>query len=309
MTGLTALPNQRCGEVAVAGPSAYRPPCLRPMDASVTHRPPCRELSGFVTQLWSFEGRFTHSMERVLPTGLMQLLINLDEDELRSYGGTGFREVRRVRGIAVQGPATQAYGIDTAEQRCIVGVCLRPAAVSLLPGVSAAELLEACVDLDDLWGRTEARALRETLLECASPHSRLAVVERALLRRARAFEPDRIVQRVAEALNGSASVTEVLDGVGVSRRRFVERFRHAVGMTPKRFARVRRFHRVLECTHGDIERIDWAAVAADCGYFDQAHLINEFRGFAGLTPARYRPRVLTTTRGMSIDVTHVPLND
>ena len=62
----------------------------------------------------------------------------------------------------------------------------------------------------------------------------------------------------------------------------------AVGLTPKRFARVCRFQRAL----GELARSpgSLAEVAATCGYFDQSHFIHEFRAFAGATPSDYRAR-------------------
>jgi AraC-like DNA-binding protein len=74
--------------------------------------------------------------------------------------------------------------------------------------------------------------------------------------------------------------------VGLSARRFIDVFGGEVGLTPKLFCRVRRFQKVLRgVAHG--RRADWAAVAADCGYFDQAHFIHDFRAFSGLSPTAY----------------------
>jgi methylphosphotriester-DNA--protein-cysteine methyltransferase len=72
-------------------------------------------------------------------------------------------------------------------------------------------------------------------------------------------------------------------------KRFIRHFQQVVGITPKRFARVRRFGRVLQSI--ELGRpVDWSGVAATCGYFDQAHLIQEFREFSGMNPTLYRPR-------------------
>ena len=72
-------------------------------------------------------------------------------------------------------------------------------------------------------------------------------------------------------------------------KRFIRHFEKVVGITPKRFARVRRFGRVLESV--ELGRpVRWSAVAASCGYFDQAHLIHDFQEFAGMNPTLYRPR-------------------
>jgi AraC-like DNA-binding protein len=71
-----------------------------------------------------------------------------------------------------------------------------------------------------------------------------------------------------------------------------------VGLTPKRFARVRRLQRLLGEIHGN-SVVDWAEVAARHGYYDQPHLINDFRALTGVTPGEY----LATVGG---ERNHVP---
>ena len=61
-------------------------------------------------------------------------------------------------------------------------------------------------------------------------------------------------------------------------------------MTPKLFCRVQRFSALRERIGKDLP-VNWADLAADCGYFDQAHLIRDFRAFAGLTPLAYRREI------------------
>ena len=58
-------------------------------------------LRPFVDKLWYFTGDMPHARERILPTGTMQLLVNLHEDELRTYGGEDFARVQRMRGAAI----------------------------------------------------------------------------------------------------------------------------------------------------------------------------------------------------------------
>jgi AraC-like DNA-binding protein len=63
-------------------------------------------------------------------------------------------------------------------------------------------------------------------------------------------------------------------------------FRDETGFTPKVFCRIRRFQQAL----GRMENrksVEWANVALDCGYFDQAHFIHDFRAFSGINPSSY----------------------
>ncbi len=76
------------------------------------------------------------------------------------------------------------------------------------------------------------------------------------------------------------------DQTGVSERRFIELFRRQVGLAPKLYSRVRRFQAALRRIP-TVTEVDWADLALACGYFDQAHLIHEFRSISGLSPVEY----------------------
>jgi transcriptional regulator GlxA family with amidase domain len=81
-------------------------------------------------------------------------------------------------------------------------------------------------------------------------------------------------------------VAAVREQTGLSERRFIELFRQQVGLAPKLYCRVRRFQSAIRRI--PIGRaVDWADVALACGYFDQAHLIHDFRAISGLSPGEY----------------------
>jgi len=251
--------------------------------------PRCPALRLFVESLWHFEGEFAHARERILPTGRMQLLVNLYEDELRTYEGDDFSQVRRIRGAGLCGAYARAFGIDTLEQRWVMGVTFRPGGAAAFFAEPADALSGDHIPLEPLWGRDGA-LLRERLLEQPTPAARLRCLEAVLLERvARPLELDKRVDFALAALDRDVPVGAITERLGMTPRRFIAHFRQAVGLTPKRYARVRRFSRVLEAYERG-ERLDWSALAASCGYFDQAHLIHDFREFAGIPPTRYRPR-------------------
>jgi transcriptional regulator GlxA family with amidase domain len=71
-------------------------------------------------------------------------------------------------------------------------------------------------------------------------------------------------------------------------------------LTPKLYARVRRFQRAREMVRKAADP-DWAAVAAACGFCDQSHLIRDFGEFAGLRPVAYLHQ-----RSNDVLLNHVP---
>lgn len=82
------------------------------------------------------------------------------------------------------------------------------------------------------------------------------------------------------------SIGRLVQLSGLSSRRFITLFSDHTGFSPKVFARLRRFHSALQALHQDPDR-GGADVALVCGYFDQSHMVREFRAFAGITPGRY----------------------
>lgn len=86
-----------------------------------------------------------------------------------------------------------------------------------------------------------------------------------------------------------ARLAELKSAVGLSEKRFIEHFKAQIGVTPKRFYRLRRFQHAVACAHRS-RTVDWAGLALSCGYADQAHFIHEFREFSGITPCTYGER-------------------
>ena len=278
--------------------------------AFVVTRPRSPALAPFVRSLGIFSGELPSARERVLPTADVSLIVNLHEDELRTYHGPDLATVRRTGGSALAGPQARHSVIDTEEQRSLVHVNFRLGGAAAFFPLPLEETRDELVDLEELWGRDGA-VLRERLLE-AAPGERLDVVEGVLLERLRpTHELDPAVAVAVRALERGQRVSDVTARLDVLPKRFVRRFRARIGLTPKRFARVRRLQRVLRSVAlaGGTSRFpltpstgpaspdnslrEWADVAAEHGFYDQAHLIHDFRELTGLTPTAYRPRAAT----------------
>src|SRR5260370_30441216 len=85
------------------------------------------------------------------------------------------------------------------------------------------------------------------------------------------------------ASRGQVSVERLADAAGVSRQHLSRVFHELVGVSPKQYCRLARFHTALGFV-GGVEPVEWARVAAALGYADQSHMIAEFREFSSLTP-------------------------
>ena len=155
-----------------------------------------------------------------------------------------------------------------------------------LLGVPVTEITGRVVALEDLWGSAESERLHARLAAARSTPEAAAILERALAERLAhaGADPDRAsLARAAAARLASASVHAVAVELGVSERHLRRVFRETVGVSPKAFAKLARFQRALRAARAGTAA-NWASIAAAVGYYDQAHLIADFRAISGVTP-------------------------
>jgi AraC-like DNA-binding protein len=222
----------------------------------------------------------------------MTLAILLDADQLRVYERDGTNHSASIPGSLICGPHSIFHVIDTQCQASLLTVHFKPGGAFPFFGLPVDEVANRKTPLAELW-KGDAGPLRERLLGARRPADKFAVMETALERRLRlGRRQSRAVPFALRQLSeGPAhrSMADLAKEIGLSQRHLIQLFRAEVGLTPKAFARVRRFHAVLSRLQRATEP-DWADVAFDCGYYDQAHFIHEFREFCGMSPARYHAR-------------------
>lgn len=255
------------------------------------HRPPRPEFAPLIESLGYFDGVFAHRRERVLPSGNSQLLINLAVDRLETYTDDGQVLHDSTAGAALSGVRGSSTVIDGGGRCALLIVNFHPGGSYPFFGAPASATSDQLVALESLW-KTDGATLRERLFEASTPEAKLDLVEAELSARVVApLVPEPRLSFAINAVHDGAPISAVSERLGLSSKRFVQYFSDRVGLTPKRFGRVRRLQRSI----GLIERtptVDWADLAARCGFFDQAHLIHDFRALTGITPTEYRSAML-----------------
>jgi AraC-like DNA-binding protein len=253
-------------------------------------RTPAPPLSQSVQSLWLYSGyRPRHRLERVLPSGTVDLVINLRDDKLSCYDLDDLTRVETVRGPILAGPREGFAVIDTSEQFEMIGAHFHPGGAASILGLPVSELQGRDVSLQNCWGAA-ASELRDALATARTPELRLSILERALLQQ---FRPERRLHRAVRAAlprlelpDSPTKLGTLAAELGMSSRYFIATFREQVGLTPKAYGRIRRFQAALRRIHGKRE-IDWVTTALECGYYDQSHFIRDFRSFSGITPGAY----------------------
>jgi AraC-like DNA-binding protein len=176
-----------------------------------------------------------------------------------------------------------------------LSLTLQPGATQALFGLPAGEFAGTTVPLDALW-RGIASEVLEQLALAADDASRLRVLQAALRPRLRAPVPALTVVARASSLmraaDGLRSVRDVAETLGVGERRLQQLFHAQVGLSPRTFSRLVRLHSMLRALR-QRPVAAWADVAAASGYYDQAHLANEFRALCGMTPGEFARRSIS----------------
>jgi AraC-like DNA-binding protein len=195
-----------------------------------------------------------------------------------SYGGSGFGW--HAGTAACLGPVTQARDAIVAGGACVVFFLVKLAG-GVAPGVIGRSA-EACTDqvlpLQSFWPRVLPPDPRQ------SPREQLEAILGQLRAAIARFEDDlcwrpqqsMLAMRLLHALPVDAAASEL----AMSRATFERRVRRHFGITPKKLARIQRFYRALEA----LSRARKPSESVDLGYFDQSHMISEFRDFSRLTP-------------------------
>jgi AraC-like DNA-binding protein len=153
-------------------------------------------------------------------------------------------------------------------------------------GVPTAAMAGRIVALEELWGDVATGRLRARLADARDTLAAAAILDNAIAERLASAtgQPEGAhLALVAAGRLASVNVHAVAGELGVSERHLRRVFRETVGMSPKTFARLTRFERALAAARRDAHA-SWASIAARVGYYDQAHLIAEFRAIAGVTP-------------------------
>ncbi|MGH8854874.1 MAG: helix-turn-helix domain-containing protein [Telluria sp.] len=249
---------------------------------------PHPRLAPLVAAIWYGAGSVRYQRDRILPSGQSQLLINLGPPQYRIDPGP---PERRVAFRDVWYCPLQHTPIDTEAPhgQALLGIAFHAHGSFPWLGAALGEAGGHIAPLADLVG-AGVLALRERLLNTVSLEVRFRLVQEWIIRRMAQQLPAHpavlwAVGRIV-ASEGREPVDRLAAGAGYSRKHLAELFRRQVGMGPKELARVMRFRAALTLLQGR-SAVPWAELANTCCYYDQSHLVNDFRNFAGMTPTAF----------------------
>lgn len=239
-------------------------------------------------------------LNMILPGTAVSLVVNFGDDWA---AGRSLAMSARLPRLSVIGPFTQPRLLRVGRSVRAAGIVLSPAMTLAVFGVPAAALVDRIVSLDDLWGSNDVERLSTTLSEGTIRRAVSALRDAVVARIGRITGGDTVAMhacRLITRYGGNVAIDRLATSHGVSRQLFARRFTGVAGMPPKRYARITRFqklvHVLLSC-----DVLEWASQATAAGFYDQAHMINEFRAFAGAPPTVFfQPHGQDAQRGIQL---------
>lgn len=252
---------------------------------------PDPRLAGIVAAMWFGEGSVSYARDRILPSGQSQLLINLGPPQYRIEAGPPERRIP-FRDIWYSGLHQGPIDTEAPHGNALLGVAFTACGGYPWLGQDLSGLADRIIALADALG-DGVLALRQRLLDTPDIAQRFELVERWLIAR---LNPRAVVHpavrwavdRIA-ASGGHVSVDALARQTGYTRKHLALLFQRQVGFGPKALARVHRFKSALALL-GAVDEVPWATLAAQCGYYDQSHLVRDFRAFSGYAPSEFLRR-------------------
>ncbi len=250
--------------------------------------PPSSPLAPFIKSYWflemeAYEG--IGQLERVVPNGFIELTFHYG-DHLQKIKHT--KELQP--GIILSGQKTGFFDVLPTGKTQMLSIQFFPHSASLFFDLPMDELSNETLDLGEILGSC-ARDLEEQLLHLQTLEQRVQHIERFLLHRLSRkteYAWDRMVHNIKliNQSNGKITLDELTGGACLSRKQHERIFKKFVGLSPKQYLKIVRFQYTL-FAHQQHPNENLTELAYRCGYYDQSHMINDFKDFSGITPKQY----------------------
>lgn len=152
----------------------------------------------------------------------------------------------------------------------------------------ANELFNLSLSLEDIFEKNKVREVEEKLAIATTEKQRIKIVEQFLLTQLKDIQTDKLIVEAVKLIyksNGTIRIKELNEKLLISQSPFEKRFRKVVGTTPKKFASIVRFNKVLDNLN-NIKSL--TEICYENNFFDQAHFIKDFKQFTGDTPEHFK---------------------
>ena len=229
-----------------------------------------------------------HNKDRYLPDGTINIVFEFTGTPKYIYKKDTDQKIQECRDVWFSGVQKNFLTISSESEEMMV-IVFKPGAGFPLLSKSVSEYTDKVIQAEEVFGLS-IKKLHTSLKSIEKAEDKFQVIENWL--EEQLSEDDfytNIIQYAIDAIENSPTqinLSELSDKLGYSQKQFIQLFKKYVGITPKQFHRIVRFNEILTAVENK-EEISWTIIAADCGYFDQAHFIKDFQSFSGINPKKY----------------------
>lgn len=253
---------------------------------------PSYPLSEFV-ELFTFYDALEvdHRIERLLPEGVIEIIFDLTETPKFIYDNQELTEIQQCRNVWVSGMRKGFISISAIPGSSMLVIRFKPGKAWPFLRFPLKELNNSVIDGEAVFGK-DILLLRKKILEEPAVEKKIGLAELFLLKKAGcslhlhpavSYAVDTILQQPE-----TASIRRIVQKTGYSHKHLICLFDKYVGLNPKEFLRIQRFQKTIrQIEQKSVQEVDWTRISFDCGYYDQAHFINDFKLFSGFTPNAY----------------------
>lgn len=253
-------------------------------------RTPPYPLNQFVESVLFYEQYTpTHHIERLLPDGSLNLIIELNGVAQHIYDNQLLTPTQTHKNAWLSGMHSSYISIDSGRDTAMLIIRFLPQGAHPFLHFPVTELNNQVIEADLVFGR-QIFQLRERLLGTNSVNVRFSLVYQWLLARIKAdFSPPEAIAHSLQQIHynpDAQALKNLQNQLGYSQKHLIALFKKYVGFRPKQYQQIARFNLALaQIAQG--QTLQLTSLGYDCGYYDQAHFIKEFKKFAGFSPKKF----------------------
>jgi len=245
-------------------------------------------LSPFVKCFWSLEAPPSPSVEKqiIVPDGCMEMIIHYGDPYIQFL--TNEKTIVQPRSF-VFGQITSPLVIAPTGSSGIVATRFLPDGFVPFSSFATNAMTNRAVPLQELFG-TEGTKLEKNVVAAVTTEERITIMEYFLTRRLSTAESTNTLAKETFNLlmhsKGQISVEALVTRLNTSPRQLERKLSSVIGLSPKQLSKIIRLQSTLKLMEKQ-QFTSLTELAHECGYFDQAHFIKDFKEFTGVSPKQF----------------------
>ncbi len=226
-----------------------------------------------------------HSIERVVPTGHVFIIFELDDIPRNTYDNETLEPIGFFRKAWISGMHKNFISISAHQDSEMLVVQFKSAGAYPFFHIPLQNISEKVVSAEEFLG-PEVIHLRNNIIMAQDHYAKMTLVVDWLVNRfdEQQAPSDELLSFINRLQQEPVSkFNEIIKSYPYTQKQLIQHFKKYVGITPKIYQRILRFNEILKIIQHK-EKISWADVAYSCDYADQSHFIKEFFLFSGFNP-------------------------